>query len=775
MNFFKADPDHFDVVFVANATAAIKLVADAFRDTDESGFWYGYHKDAHTSLVGVCELAAESRCFESDLEVEGWLNGRSVDSSSSDSAVRTGLFAYPAQSNMNGHRLPLDWASRVCSSQRPDHQKIYTLLDATAFVMTAQLDLSDSTSAPDFIALSFYKIFGFPDLGALIVRRAACNVLQQRRYFGGGTVDMITTLQNPWHAKKDQTIHEQLEDGTLPFHSIFALDAVLQVHAELYGSMANISRHTCALAYDLYDQLRRLRHANGRVVCEIYKDPNSQYGNAKTQGPTVAFNIRNAQGGWIKKSDVESLAILRNIHLRTGGVCNPGGIASFCQLSYPEMRKNYSEGMRCGDTLDVLGGKPTGIIRVSLGAMSTQGDVQKFIDFVQELFVENKSTVTLAKISPPGSLREVSSIVESLIIFPIGGCLGWQVPKHNRWSIGATRLAWDHEWCVVGLKDGQPLESHAHQGMMLIKPYLDIEKGTLGLVSAVDTKEIVISIWETPSNVDQSVFDYSYLPADLYHSKDVAYFFTSIIGVPCTLARFQDRKRNSKERAHNWAAADLRRNVTSHSATYRRSTITTGATANSYANIVVSGMPDLSNSHIRIGHQYFEILLPPGLSPNSSLPPSVFDTISSSILHLHPLHNSYDQSLAAQNPTIKVGDRVRTFSASSNGTTDVPFDLRACLTFCDAGDHVCPVVRCWKVFPTAEELSSHFHAHTSSPVIATDEKTDSETSDVSTNIDEGKGQGKCQDGKLLTKSPKSSYKNRWKAHFSRIKVGAITA
>lgn len=61
LQFLGADPAHFDLVFVANATAAIKLVGDAFRDlaeqTHEKRFWYGYHTEAHTSLVGVRQLA----------------------------------------------------------------------------------------------------------------------------------------------------------------------------------------------------------------------------------------------------------------------------------------------------------------------------------------------------------------------------------------------------------------------------------------------------------------------------------------------------------------------------------------------------------------------------------------------------------------------------------------------------------------------------------------------------------------------------------------------
>lgn len=269
------------------------------------------------------------------------------------------------------------------ASSHAKHQNLYVLLDAAAYVTTGQLDLSDVQSAPDFTVLSFYKIFGFPDLGALIVRKAATDVMRRRRFFGGGTVNMITVLKDAWVAKKDETLHEQLEDGTLPFHNIIALDSTLDVHAELYGSMANITQHTCTLAADLYKQLLSLRHANGRAVCVIYKDPGSEYPDSETQGPTIAFNVRNAQGGWVGKSDVERLAIVRNIHLRTGGVCNPGGIATFCQLASWKLRRNFSEGMRCGDHLDVLGGKPTCIVRVSLGAMSSQKDTKRFVTFLK--------------------------------------------------------------------------------------------------------------------------------------------------------------------------------------------------------------------------------------------------------------------------------------------------------------------------------------------------------------------------------------------------------
>lgn len=223
LRFFNADPDKFDLVFVANATAAIKLAAEVVRDSSPHGFWYAYHSDAHTSLVGVRELAgAGNRCLRTDAEVDAWIPEIAAGQ---DNDVPK-LFAYPAQSNMNGRRLPTRWCGDIRRASNDQHC-VFTLLDAASLVSTAPLQLGDASSAPDFTALSFYKVFGFPDLGALIVRKDAGHVLAQRKYFGGGTVDMVLTREIQWHAKKASSIHELLEDGTLPFHSIVALASAL--------------------------------------------------------------------------------------------------------------------------------------------------------------------------------------------------------------------------------------------------------------------------------------------------------------------------------------------------------------------------------------------------------------------------------------------------------------------------------------------------------------------------------------------------------------------
>ncbi|KAL2161455.1 hypothetical protein VTH06DRAFT_8017 [Thermothelomyces fergusii] len=473
--FLGADPAHFDLVFTANATAAIKLVADAFRDlgekvlppssassyppaaTGNGGFWYGYHREAHTSLVGVRELAAAGHhCFAGgDEEVDGWLDGRTAARPGSPAhhhhnhnhhpgrrapaPAAPGLVAWPAQSNLTGRRLPVTrWVRRVRENGRRGAaaaaawRDTYTLVDAAALAMTSGLGglFADADAAPDFVCLSFYKIFGFPDLGGLVVRKQSGHVLALRRYFGGGTVTMVSTVGGAWHLSKalhlppppppptgapggeghhhhhhhphggdGGALHEGLEDGTLPFHSILALGEALDVHAELYGSMANVSAHTTALAERMYRGMRALRHPDGRPLCVVYEEEGegeesaSGFGDPARQGATVAFNVLRPDGGYVPYDRVEKLANEVDIYVRSGGICCPGGL--FTALGYEpwHLHRARSAGHQCGSNgIGIINELPTGVVRASLGAMSTAEDVDRFLSFLRETFLSREDS-----------------------------------------------------------------------------------------------------------------------------------------------------------------------------------------------------------------------------------------------------------------------------------------------------------------------------------------------------------------------------------------------
>jgi molybdenum cofactor sulfurtransferase len=545
LRFFNADPTEYDLVFAANATAAIKLVMEAFR-AQEGGFWYGYHVDSHTSLVGVRESAKEHRCFGSDGEVEDW-----VTSGKEDTTTTAKLFAYPAQSNMNGRRLPIDWASRIRSAGTAPS---YTLLDAAAYASTSPLDLGTTGVKPDFVALSLYKTFGFPDLGALIVRKASAHIFARRQYFGGGTVDMVVSLKEQWHAVKTGTVHEQLEDGSLPIHSIIALKAAIQTHSELFGTMQRVSRHTDMLAQRLHDELAAMKHGNGASVATIYGDRESPC------GPVVAFNLRNSQGDWISTTEVEKVAAVKRIHIRTGGLCNPGGTAASLGLEPWEMKDNFSAGQRCGNENDIMNGKPTGMIRASLGAMSVLGDVDNFISFIEEFFVDAEAAPTRSD-SPMVDADQCSPAklhIESLTVYPVKSCGGWQVPYNTAWEVRNEGLAWDREWCIVHQGTGAALSQKRYPRMALIRPQLDFQAGMLVLRQAGNPEEVRVRLSLDPSyyaantsrQCDTNVCG-DVVKARLYTSPDVATFLTSAIGVPCTLARFPSASKTGSSMRHS--------------------------------------------------------------------------------------------------------------------------------------------------------------------------------------------------------------------------------
>ncbi|KAI1376389.1 PLP-dependent transferase [Hypoxylon crocopeplum] len=551
LQFFNADPSEFDLVFVANTTAGIKLVAEAFRG-NALGFDYLYHQACHTSLIGVREEATNNLCLD-DAAMKNWLGGINPIANYEHHA-RPVFFAYPAQSNMDGSRYPTDWSDKLRNNNSTSHRQVFTLLDAAAFAATSPLDLSNSELAPDFTVLSFYKMFGFPDLGGLIVRRQAASIFQSRRYFGGGTVDMVVCLKEQWHAPKTQALHESLEDGTLPVHNIVALDSALDVHRQLFRSMKDVSSHTSFLSQRLHDGLATLRHSNGQPVCIMYSRPSlatkrldPHLGN----GPVVAFNLQSHQGGWISLVEFEKIAVLKRFHVRTGGLCNPGGIAHSLGLEPWEMKRNFSAGFRCGTENDIMSGRPTGVIRVSLGAMSTVSDVDKFVAFIAEFYRTESEPDPTPPVIPP--TRQVLSdlYVESITVYPIKSCGGFRIPNGAVWEVRAEGLAWDREWCLVHRGTGQALSQKRHPRMALIRPVIDFSSGQLrvsyrGPPLKHSLPEISVPLSANPGLFQPIVTSKTMasrvcgeeISAQIYTSDEVNDFFSYILGVTCALARF---------------------------------------------------------------------------------------------------------------------------------------------------------------------------------------------------------------------------------------------
>lgn len=144
--------------------------------------------------------------------------------------------------------------------------------------------------------------------------------------------------------------------------------------------MENITQHTFTLAQYTYTALSSLRYPNGAPVVRIYSD--SDFSSPEVQGPIINFNVLDDNGTIIGYSQVDKMASLYNIQVRTGCFCNTGACQRHLGISDEMVKKHLQAGHVCGDDVDLIDGQPTGSVRISFGYMSTLEDAQAFLRFI---------------------------------------------------------------------------------------------------------------------------------------------------------------------------------------------------------------------------------------------------------------------------------------------------------------------------------------------------------------------------------------------------------
>ncbi len=371
--FFNASPDEYDVVFTYNASHALKLVGEAYPF--EHGSCYLVSYDNHNSVNGIREYARRGGADvvyvpvrQPELRLDADLVIRGLER---ETACEHKLFAYPAQSNFSGVQHPLEWIADARSLGWD------VLVDAAAFAPTNRLDLG--VIHPDFVTLSFYKMFGYPTgAGALIARREALTKLR-RPWFAGGTITLASVQGEGWHHLAPG--HAGFEDGTLDFLGLPAVTIGLR-HLESIG-MDTIHQRVTALAEWLLEQMVTLRHSNGTPVVRVFGPTTME-----TRGATVAFYLLSPSGEVLDVHQVERLATEERISIRTGCFCNPGDGEVAHAISHDEMASCFEEPevpvtfQQCHALIKDSTGKTPNTIRASLGIASNFGDVYRFMRFL---------------------------------------------------------------------------------------------------------------------------------------------------------------------------------------------------------------------------------------------------------------------------------------------------------------------------------------------------------------------------------------------------------
>lgn len=392
LEYFNASPDDYLAVFTPNASGALKHVGESYPFSPEGRFLLTL--DNHNSVNGVREFARNKGAkFEyapltmPDLRIDRDALGLLLDS---PGATGQSLFAFPAQSNFSGVKHPLEIVDEA-------QQKGWdVLLDAAAYAPTNRLDLS--IVKPEFVALSFYKMFGYPTgVGCLLMKR---NVLDRldRPWFAGGTVNFATAKGDGHLLARGEAA---FEDGTVDYLNLPGVEIGLRYLSEV--GVERIGARVSALTGWLLENLLALSHGNGKPMVRIYGPADNVM-----RGGTITFNLYDPQHHLLDYRRIEELANDANISLRTGCFCNPGAGEVAEGLTREDMLEGLNQGLdidlpRFVQIIEHRGNKSAGAVRVSVGIASNFEDVYRFMAFV-------------------ASFRDRSNLNIGRVTFDIPGC-----------------------------------------------------------------------------------------------------------------------------------------------------------------------------------------------------------------------------------------------------------------------------------------------------------------------------------------------------------------
>lgn len=367
IEFFNAE-DYF-CVFTSNASGALKIIGECYP-FDENGHFL-LLTDNHNSVNGIREYCKNyGGTFQyNPLNIEDLtISEDALDAHLKSCDKKNRLFAFPAQSNVSGVKHDLGWIKKA------QDMGWDVLLDAAAFVPTSTLNLKKYT--PDFVSISFYKIFGYPTgLGCLLIHKKSFNKLN-KKWFAGGTV-RLAGVNAPFHFLAEN--HERFENGTINYLDIPAIKIGLE-YIESIG-LKRINERVEALMSYLHTELLSLRHSNGNKQIDIFG-----HSERKNMGGTLIMCFRNPDGSKIGFEQIETLSNKEKISLRSGCFCNPGLDETNNCLTNEELAK-YFESRKTGSYDDMIKtlNKMRGATRISVGLPTTKKDLDTFLDFINSL------------------------------------------------------------------------------------------------------------------------------------------------------------------------------------------------------------------------------------------------------------------------------------------------------------------------------------------------------------------------------------------------------
>lgn len=415
--FLQDSKQNHHIIFTSGTTASFEAIANRLPWTSDSAFVC--HAHVHNSLLGIRGVAlnkgAMFRSFRTD-EFDQLLEEKSRHFRKNSFVV----FAYSAECNLTGSRYPLKWTALVKKhgilGYPPSH--VITLVDTARLLASAPFSIDRHPDIDAFV-FSLYKLSAtYTGLGLLLIRDSTLlhRLLQATAhgsYFAGGhSVKAVSPFSNELFVPSD-TLTDVMQLGTPNMNAIYALPSQLAHFSQpvmtsvehLVRKIAHRFRSLLKEAFPSciihFDHTLKTSEGSGIVSMTFYREP----------GCTP-----------VGHHEVGTILSINKVYARAGCMCNAGACASVLGLSDTDLIRHYELGHRCGDEMDLVDGKPTGVVRVSFGWGSEISDADRIVNILRMYLVSSVLR------QPTNALHRTEQlIVTDLYIYPIKGCEGYVV------------------------------------------------------------------------------------------------------------------------------------------------------------------------------------------------------------------------------------------------------------------------------------------------------------------------------------------------------------
>ncbi|KAK0526214.1 hypothetical protein OC834_004880 [Tilletia horrida] len=430
--FLDMRPESDELIWTANASAALGLIRTHYFARvrqDQVRTTVVLSDDMHNSVNGIRTVVNTDPLLRSlvrvvivpvnirTLRIDEDLFWNAVHQLKED---ERGLVVLTAQSNLSGVKQPFSPLLRHAKARGWD-----TVLDAAALLPTTPFHLSAHPEV-DAMPISWYKLVGKPEFGALVARKHFLEHRMAKTHFSGGTVSFVLNEEHVsggggggggGDGGGDSSFGllegaERFQDGTIPYAAMPQLHLALERLMALPRLRSDVQTRVQALTHWLARELALLRwpstqHPLVRIAAAAHRlalpalrpggeEHECGHGHGHGHGGTLGLVFYDATGARIPYSDVFARLTRFRIDLRHGCMCNtvasianPGvGMAlSASPLAGWEWRWSATRDswVLCTNEVNMEDGTvrtsvgDQGVVRVSLGMPSTFEDVFRIL------------------------------------------------------------------------------------------------------------------------------------------------------------------------------------------------------------------------------------------------------------------------------------------------------------------------------------------------------------------------------------------------------------